>query len=149
MGRPLRIILTVVTGLLLAGCLSSEPKIAEVEQVAAVQREAMQATESAEGGDEGGGGEGGGSPATWVAIDIEYADAPQEVPAGPVEVEFDNQGAIEHNVVIEELGDEKILEAPGGGTDSATVEFEAGEYTYYCDVPGHRATMEGALTVSG
>ena len=28
------------------------------------------------------------------------------------------------------------------------VELEAGEYTYYCDVPGHRATMEGRVTVS-
>jgi plastocyanin len=146
MGRPLRIILTVVTGLLLTGCLSSEPKIAEVEQVAAVQREAMQATESAEGGAEG--GEAG--PAVWVAIDIAYAEAPEELPAGSNEVELDNQGAIEHNVVIEELDDLKILDAPGGGTDSGSVELEAGEYTYYCDVPGHReAGMEGSLTVSG
>jgi plastocyanin len=145
MGRPLRIILTVVTGLLLTGCLSSEPKIAEVEQVAAVQREAMEATESAEG--EGG---GGGGPAVWVAIDLGFPEAPEELPAGSNDVELDNQGAIMHNVVIEELDDQMILEAPGGETDSGTVELEAGEYTYYCSVPGHRAAgMEGTLTVSG
>jgi uncharacterized cupredoxin-like copper-binding protein len=146
MGRPPRIILTVVTGLLLTGCLSSEPRIAEVEQVAAVQREAMQATEGGEG--DGEGGESG--PAVWVAIDIAYSEAPQEVPAGTVDVELDNQGAIEHNVVLEELDNQKILDAPGGGTDSGNVELEPGEYTYYCDVPGHReAGMEGSLTVSG
>lgn len=146
MGRPLRIIVTVVSGLLLTGCLSSEPKIAEVQQVSAAQRAEMQATESA-GGDGGEGG--GGGPATWVAIDLGFPEAPQEVAAGEVEVELDNQGAIEHNVVIEELGDEKILDAAGGSTDSGTVELEAGAYTYYCDVAGHRAAgMEGTLTVT-
>jgi plastocyanin len=145
MGRPLRFIVTVVTGLLLTGCLSSEPKVAEVQQVSAEQRAEMQATESAGGGD----GEGGGGPARWVAIDIEYQEAPDETAAGTVEVELDNQGAIEHNVVIEELNNEKILEAPGGSTDSGTAELEPGTYTYYCDVAGHRAAgMEGTLTVT-
>lgn len=144
MGRPLRIIVTVVVGLALTGCLSSEPKIAEVEQVSAEQRAALLATESAGGGEDGGGG-----PATWVAIDIEYQEAPQEVAAGTVEVELENQGNIEHNVVIEELDDRTILDALGGESDSGTVELEPGSYTYYCDVAGHRAAgMEGSLTVT-
>ena len=144
MGRSLRIITVAVTGLLLTGCMSSEPKVAEIEQVSAEQRAALEATEAAgEGGDEGGGGGG-----AWVAIDIDYEQAPTELPAGPVEVQLQNNGAIEHNVVIEELGDEEILTAAGGASDNATVEFEPGEYTYYCDVPGHRATMEGTLTVT-
>lgn len=146
MGRTLRIVVTVTAGLALTGCLSSEPKIAEVEQVAAAQREQMLATEQASEG----GGEGGGGTALWVAIDLAYPEAPAELTAGAVGVELDNQGAIEHNVVIEELDDQIILEAPGGGTDSATVEFEAGDYTYYCSIPGHRAAgMEGTLTVTG
>jgi plastocyanin len=146
MGRLLHVTVTIVTGLLLSGCLSSEPKIAEIEQVSAEQRAAMQATESA-GGE--GGEDGGGGPATWVATDLAYPEAPQEVAAGEVEVELDNQGAIEHNVVIEELGDEMILEAPGGSTDSGTVRLEPGTYTYYCNVAGHRAAgMEGTLTVT-
>lgn len=146
MGRTLRIVVTVTGVLALTGCLSSEPKIAEVEQVAAAQRDQMLATEQASEG----GGEGGGGPALWVAVDLAYPEAPTELMAGAVDVELDNQGAIEHNVVIEELGDQLILEAPGGGTDSGTVEFEAGEYTYYCSIPGHRAAgMEGTLTVTG
>lgn len=144
MGRMLRVTIIAVAGLLLTGCMSSEPKVAEIEQVNAEQRAALQATEG--GGEDGEGG--GGGAANWVAIDIDYESAPQELPAGPVEVQLQNNGSIEHNVVIEEMGDEKILDAAGGQSDSATVEFEPGEYTYYCDVAGHRATMEGTLTVA-
>lgn len=144
MARLLHVCVLVTAGLLLAGCLSSEPKTAEIDQVAAVQREALQATEGAGGG-------GGGAPtAEFVAIDIAYEQAPSEVPAGPVVATLQNNGAIEHNVVIEELDDRKILDAPGGGSDRAEVEFEPGDYTYYCDIAGHRAAgMEGTLTVSG
>lgn len=148
MSRMLRVIVIVVAGLLLTGCLSSDPKVAEDEQVSASQRAAMQATEG--GATEGGGGGGGGGAADFVAVDIEYKQAPDELPAGTVSATLTNEGTIEHNVVIEELGDEMILEAAPGQTDSAEVEFEAGEFTYYCSVPGHRAAgMEGTLTVTG
>jgi plastocyanin len=141
-----RVIVIVVAGLLLTGCLSSDPKVAEVEQVSASQRAAMQATEG--GASEGGGG-GGGGAADFVAVDIEYKQAPDELPAGTVNATLTNEGSIEHNVVIEELGDEMILEAAPGQSDSAEVEFEAGEFTYYCSVPGHRAAgMEGTMTVT-
>ena len=149
MGRTLRVIVMVVTGLLLAGCLSSEPKVAEAEQVAADQRAAMEATES--GASEGGGGGGAaGGGAEFVAADIEYRQAPTELPAGPVSATLVNEGSIEHNVVIEELDNQKILDAPPGETVTAEVELEPGEYTYFCDVAGHRAAgMEGTLTVTG
>jgi plastocyanin len=108
-----------------------------------------------EHGAEGGGtagGEGGGGASNepvWVAIDIAYESAPSELPIGDVDVSLINNGQIEHNVVLEELGDEKILDAQGGETDETTFTFEAGEYTYYCSIPGHReAGMEGTLTVS-
>lgn len=105
--------------------------------------------ETAEGG-EGGGGEGGATnEPVWVAVDIAYESAPEELPTGDVDVTLVNDGQIEHNVVIEERGDEVILEAAGGETDEATVSFEAGEYTYYCSITGHReAGMEGTMTVS-
>jgi plastocyanin len=150
MVRMLRVIVITGAGLLLAGCLSSEPKVAEVEQVAAEQRAAMQATEAgaSEGG--GGGGAGGGGAAEFVAVDIEYSQAPTELPAGTISATLTNEGAIEHNVVIEELDNQKILDAPPGETVSAEVELEAGDYTYFCDVAGHRAAgMEGTLTVTG
>jgi plastocyanin len=145
MGHAVRIVIFAATGLLLTGCLSSEPKVAENEQVSAEQRAAMQATE--ETGDGGGGG--GGGPAEFVAVDIAFEQAPEEVPAGTVPMTLVNQDAIEHTVVIEELGDEKVLEAGPGETDEGEVDLEPGQYTYYCDVPGHReAGMEGTLTVT-
>lgn len=145
MGRLLRAATFVLSALALAGCLSSEPKVAEIEQVSAEQRQALTATE-AEGAD----GAAGGEVHTFVAIDIDYSDAPSEVPAGTVSVEMVNEGTIIHNVVLEELDDRKILEAEGGQTDSAEVELEPGALTYYCDIPGHRAAgMEGTLTVTG
>jgi plastocyanin len=145
----LRIITVAVVGLLLTGCLSSEPKVSEDEQVSAEQRAALEATEGGGAGGGGEGGGGGGAAAEWVAVDIAYDQAPTELTAGTVNASLTNQGAIEHNVVIEELGDEKILDAPAGETVDAEVELEPGEYTFYCDVAGHReAGMEGTLTVT-
>lgn len=139
----LRIITVAVAVLLLAGCLSSQPEVTEAEQVSAEQRAAMQPTE-------GGGEEGGGeNTAQFVAVDIAYDQAPTEVRAGTVSMSLTNEGSIEHNVAFEELGGEKVLDAPGGQTDSAEVELEPGEYTFYCSIPGHReAGMEGTLTAT-
>lgn len=144
MARLLRVCVLAVTGLVLAGCLSAEPRIAEVDQVSAEQRNELEATESAEGE-----GDGGSDTAEFIAIDIAYEAAPSEVPAGPVAMALQNNGSIEHNVVIEELDDRKVLDAAGGASDDAEVELEAGDYTYYCDIAGHRsAGMEGTLTVT-
>ncbi|HEX8051123.1 MAG TPA: plastocyanin/azurin family copper-binding protein [Solirubrobacterales bacterium] len=69
--------------------------------------------------------------------------------AGQVTIDFDNPSAIPHNVVIEEDGKELAgFEPITEGEKSATADLEAGSYTYYCSVPGHReAGMEGELTV--
>ncbi|QBI20355.1 hypothetical protein ER308_12795 [Egibacter rhizosphaerae] len=87
----------------------------------------------------------------FVADDNFYEDLPDSVSAGTVEFVMDNQGAAEHDMVIEELGDEEVVElTPGGETASGTVELEPGEYTLYCSVPGHReAGMEATITVEG
>ena len=103
------------------------------------------------GGGEGDGGEGGGgsNEPVFVAVDIAYESAPSELPVGDVDLTLVNNGQIQHNVVLEERGDELILEAAGGETDEATVSFEAGELTYYCSITGHReAGMEGILTIA-
>jgi plastocyanin len=99
-------------------------------------------------GREGEAGEtGGGTEPLWIAIDIEYQQAPEALPPGDITVTLENEGTIEHNVVFEELGDQLVVEAPGGESATGNVTLEAGEYTYYCSVPGHRTTMEGTLVV--
>lgn len=69
---------------------------------------------------------------------------------GPVEVTFQNDDSTLHNFRIDEAaGETKKVEASGGATETGTLQLFAGTYTFYCDVPGHRAAgMEGTLTVA-
>lgn len=144
-----RIVPLCLAALLLFGtvaCTPQEPDITEEDQVGAAQRPEE---EPADGGEENGGDEPAGDVHTFVAVDIDWESVPEELPAGDVTLEIDNQGAIHHNLVVEELGDELVAEADGGQTDSGTVTLEAGEYTFYCSVAGHRAAgMEAVVPVS-
>jgi plastocyanin len=102
------------------------------------------------GGDDEGAADGGGNGGT---ITIEAGDLyfePEEVSAsaGTVEFELVNVGAVEHDLVIEEAGDTEVVFPDAGETATGSIELEAGTYTYYCSIPGHRATMEGTLEVS-
>lgn len=84
----------------------------------------------------------------FVAVDIDYSEAPDSAEAGELTFFLDNQGGIFHDVAIEEEGDVVVVEADGGETDTGTIELDAGTYTYYCTVSGHRAAgMEGTLEV--
>lgn len=63
--------------------------------------------------------------------------------AGVIRIEQDNTGAITHTFLIDGQ-DFKLTNDQSGEIDLA-----AGEYVFYCDVPGHRdAGMEGTLTVT-
>lgn len=67
---------------------------------------------------------------------------------GPVAVEVANEGAIVHNLVLED-GDARTpdLEA-GESTRLELGELESGDYVLFCDIPGHRqAGMETTLSV--
>ncbi len=89
--------------------------------------------------------------AIFVAVDIDYSEAPDSLPAGDVTFALVNEGALLHDVVLEEPGDELVVEAQGGETQLGETSLDAGEtYTYYCSVPGHReAGMEGQFSVEG
>ncbi len=105
------------------------------------------------GGDNGDGDAATGAEATG-AVEIEAGDLyfdPEQLSATAGEIEFtvNNVGAAEHDLVIEEAGDAEVVFAAPGETASGTIELEAGTYTYYCTIPGHRAAgMEGTLEVS-
>ncbi len=90
------------------------------------------------------------STLTVEAGDLFYEPSSLRTTAGEIEVTLDNTGAIEHDLIIEEAGD---LDAVGmvapGDTATGTVELDAGTYTVYCSVPGHRGGgMEATLEVS-
>lgn len=106
------------------------------------------------GGDEvSGDGDDGATPAASASIEVEAGDLyyePESLAASAGEIEFTlvNVGAVEHDLVIEEAGDGVVALAAPGETATGTIELEAGTYTFYCSIPGHRASMEGTLEVS-
>lgn len=91
---------------------------------------------------------GGGESRTVTMNDIFFD--PKEI-ANPadtdVTIELPNNGASAHNFVIDELGIDSGDVAPGT-TAEVVINAPAGEYEYYCDIPGHAAAgMVGTLVV--
>lgn len=105
-----------------------------------------------------GGGHGGHAENTDAAegartIEVEatsFAFDPEEIVAAPGEdlaVELTATDA-EHDFVIDELDAHIGADAGDTATGGFDVGDEAGTYTYYCSVAGHReAGMEGTLVV--
>ncbi|MBI4340557.1 MAG: cupredoxin domain-containing protein [Chloroflexi bacterium] len=65
-----------------------------------------------------------------------------------VRVNLANGEPMMHDFVIDGMAHSSHLEKAGDATMVVFLAGEAGEYTYYCSVPGHRqAGMEGVLVV--
>jgi plastocyanin len=82
--------------------------------------------------------------------DLAFDPPSLEASAGKIEIDFTNPAPIEHDVNIERDGQQIAGSDLVSDGDSTTVsaDVKAGDYTYYCSVPGHReAGMEGTLTV--
>ena len=98
------------------------------------------------------GGAGGGGSTVQISADpsgaLKFEQTDVSASAGTITIDFTNMSSLPHDVRIEGNG-------ASGGTDqitnsstSATVDLEAGTYTFFCSVDGHRAVgMEGTLTV--
>jgi uncharacterized cupredoxin-like copper-binding protein len=82
-----------------------------------------------------------------VSYDIYFEPEELEIPADTdVTVSLPNEGVALHNFAIDELGIDVDI-APGA-TEETVINAPAGEYEYYCNVPGHKAAgMSGTLTV--
>lgn len=122
----------------------------------ATQTETATATETADGG-------GGSAGALDVEmIDINYSQNEITATAGEeLAIDFENTGVLEHTFTIDEIeaegvsdeyqGDEAAIDVVLQAGETASLSFtptEAGEYEFYCTVPGHReAGMVGTLTV--
>jgi uncharacterized cupredoxin-like copper-binding protein len=62
-----------------------------------------------------------------------------------------NTGFLPHDFAIDEFGGVLVDLPSNGATEDWTIPADAapGDYTYYCNIPGHRqAGMEGTLTIS-
>jgi plastocyanin len=93
-------------------------------------------------------GETAAQEVTVTSFDIYFEPKEVTIPAD-TDVTFllPNEGAAAHNFAIDEL-DISVDQAPGGRDYETIINAPAGEYEYYCNVPGHKqAGMVGTLTV--
>ncbi len=107
---------------------------------------------------------GTGKPAVEVAgklqIDadpsgqLSYVTKQASAKAGAVAIVMKNASTVQHNIAIQQgtgpsgpvLGAGPIV--ANGGTSTVNLTLKPGTYTYFCQVPGHRAAgMQGTLTV--
>jgi uncharacterized cupredoxin-like copper-binding protein len=99
------------------------------------------------------GGGGGGSTvaiSTPPGSDLAFEQKDASASAGPVTIDFDNQQSLQHDVKVEDSSGQELggTDLVSSGTATAMVDLQAGSYTFFCSVPGHReAGMEGTLTV--
>lgn len=110
--------------------------------------------EGSKGGEAEGAKGGGAAAETTLKLSADpaalaYDKTELSAKPGKVTIDFDNPAPLEHNVVIEQDGKELAgFEPIVEGEEELTAELEAGTYTFFCSVPGHReAGMEGTLTV--
>jgi plastocyanin len=149
---------------LLVGCATTfavlhaqdeeQAKAAELTK-ASEEAEAEEEEEPIKGGaaaKEEGGEKGAGETLKLAAVPDEIAFDTTTLTAkkaGEVTIDFDNPSALEHDVAIEQNGEQiAISETIAEGNTSVSAKLEPGTYTFLCTVPGHaEAGMEGTLTV--
>lgn len=130
---------------MLGACGDTDDDAAD-ESPAETSEESTDDAATDDGGDDAAAGE---TSLEFTAMDIEFGKTEASAAAGELQVTLVNEGQIEHSWLVEEHEDDLRLHVEANGdTDEGTISLEPGEYTYYCDVTGHRqAGMEGTLTV--
>ncbi len=137
---------TPASGVLLSCDTSDEAvagAVAAAEAMAAAMAGGESTPEEADSGDSA-----AMTEVTIEAVDIAYNTDTLEIPADTdVMITVTNNGVAAHDFVIEGT-DFKTDYLNGGETVSITVNLPAGEYVFFCSVPGHRAAgMVGTLIV--
>ena len=91
---------------------------------------------------------GPGGQLTIESFDLGFDPVELTANEGDIEITLVNVGAAIHNVTFEALGETPVAEALGGQEATGVAPLFAGDYVFYCSIPGHRpAGMEGTLTV--
>lgn len=160
----------LVLGTVIAATTTSEEKPKSGEQAGFENKEGPEGSEAPDEGGAPAAGESGsgqdpgedgqnapsGTVITKLTIsadqggDLRFNKSDLEAPAGNVRITMSNPVDVPHNVALEGPGgiDEKGPVVTKGGASEVEAEVEAGDYTFYCSVAGHReAGMEGTLTV--
>ena len=146
MPRVALIALALVGVLVLSACTEQEPSITLEEQVPAEMRDDDEAPVD----DDVPVDDDIVETVELIAGDIYYDNEPSTLPEGTTRFIMENEGNLPHDLIVEELGDREIIpEIMGGETAEGDVGLDAGDYTFYCSVPGHReAGMEFEVEVS-
>ncbi|WP_053620053.1 cupredoxin domain-containing protein [Nocardiopsis sp. NRRL B-16309] len=151
MSRLALIALAAAATLGLAACSSDDQAAEPASEETAAEESATEDTAGAEDGTEESGDTAGEAveAITVTASEMAYDGIPETLPAGTVEITFDNAGEAPHDLVVEELGDEQVIPLiDGGESTTGTVTLEPGTYTFYCSVGSHRSMgMEQTVTV--
>jgi plastocyanin len=100
-----------------------------------------------------GGGAGGSTVniSTPSGSELAYDQKDVTAKAGSVTIDFTNQQSLSHDVAVEDSSGSELgkTDLVSQGDASTTIDLQAGSYTFFCTVPGHReAGMEGTLTAN-
>jgi plastocyanin len=128
--------------------LAEANKEAEEEEESPVEAGKAESTHEAKP-EAGAKGPGGTLELAADPTQIAYDTTTLTSKPGKVTIDFDNPAALEHDVAIEQDGEQlAISETIAKGKTSVTAELAPGTYTFLCTVPGHAEEgMEGTLTV--
>jgi plastocyanin len=83
-------------------------------------------------------------------VSLDFEPAQVEAEAGTISVAMTNEAGPHTFTLKLDGGRETVVQVfDPGETATGEIELEAGTYTFYCIIPGHReAGMEGTLTVT-
>ena len=98
-------------------------------------------------------GGGGGGQTLQISADpsgaLKFEQTSLDATAGQVTIDFTNDSSLQHNVTLDGPGvEDEGTDTISGSSTSTTLDLQAGTYTFYCSVDGHRAAgMEGKIVV--
>jgi uncharacterized cupredoxin-like copper-binding protein len=136
--------------LALAGCGSSSSKSTSSESTPAAPAATQTSSTSSAPATGGGGATSQLSLGTNPEGQLKFDKSTLSAKAGKLSIAYENKSPLEHNLTIESSSGASVgaTETFTGGSKTLTVTLKAGNYKFYCSVPGHRqAGMEGTLTV--
>jgi uncharacterized cupredoxin-like copper-binding protein len=84
----------------------------------------------------------------FITREWAFDPSPLVARAGLITFRIKNEGSVEHNFVVEGKPEAQVDAIEPGKSKTLTTELAAGQYTVFCNLPGHReAGMHGPLNV--